>query len=268
MKTEIKILAIETASEACSATLLISDANDINNINNISKSNKNDKVYEQIELTPRQHAKKILSMLDTVLKDGGLELDEVDAIAFGRGPGAFTGLRIATGIAQGVSLSIDKPVVPVSTLAALALEGVFQSEAKNETEEHKNTIFAAALDARMGEVYWGLFKLNEGNIELLGEEQVSKPEIMLQSILKTADTIENCQILAIGAGWDAYQEALFKLDKPKNLDYIENIFPTASSIAKLALPLFKNGETVVSEDAQPVYIRNDVAKKSQKQKLR
>lgn len=255
MKTEIKILAIETASEACSATLLISDVND------------NHKTYEQIELTPRQHAKKILSMLDKVLDEGRIELNDIDAIAFGRGPGAFTGLRIATGIAQGVSLSIDKPVVPVSTLAALALQAVYES--KDVDEEYKNTIFATALDARMGEVYWGLFKLAEGavksNMELLGEEQVSKPEDMLQSVLKTTAKIENCQILAIGAGWDTYQEELFKSGKPENLDYSENLFPTASSIAKLALPLFLNGETVISENAQPVYIRNDVAKKSKKQ---
>lgn len=251
MKTEIKILAIETASEACSATLLISDANDQH------------KIHEQIELTPRQHAKKILSMLDEVLDEGGIELNDIDAIAFGRGPGAFTGLRIATGIAQGVSLSIDKPVVPVSTLAALALQAV---NGNNEADEkYRNTIFATALDARMGEVYWGLFKLVEGEIELLGEEQLSKPEIMFQSILQTTASIEGCQILAVGAGWDAYQEELFKSDKPENVDYIENLFPTASSIAKLALPLFKKGETSVSEDAQPVYIRNDVAKKSQKQ---
>ncbi len=249
----MKILAIETASEACSAALLISD------------ENGNQKIHEQIELTPRQHAKKILSMLDKVLEEAKLELKNVDAIAFGRGPGAFTGLRIAAGVAQGIALSVDKPVVPVSTLAALALRAVVEIKAKGK--KYKGEILATALDARMGEVYWGLFKQNEkdGKIEPLGEEQVSKPEDMLQSLQKMTEEKGENQVISIGAGWDVYNDAIFQGYKPKNITHLENLSPMASEIATLAQALFQKGETVAPEDAQPVYLRNNVAKKSQKQ---
>jgi len=243
----MKILAIETASEACSAALLIKDEND------------NQQIYKQVELTPRQHAKQILSMLDKVLEEGDTALKDVDAIAFGRGPGAFTGLRIAAGVAQGVALSVDKPVVSVSTLAALAFQAIDETG-----EQYKDHILAAALDARMGEVYWGLFKWQQGQITPLNEEQVSKPEEMLQNTLEVIAESGNRHVLAIGAGWDAYQEELFSTGRPENLEYLETIFPTASAIAGLALPLFIKGKTVAPEDAQPVYIRNNVAKKSQK----
>lgn len=254
MTTEIKILAIETASEACSAVLLISD----------EKGNQT--LYEQIELTPRQHAKKILSMLDKVLEEGDTVLADIDAIAFSRGPGAFTGLRIAAGVAQGVALSVDKPVVPVSTLEALALQAC--DVIKDDKNKYKNTIFAAALDARMGEVYWGLFTQGQGKIALLGEEQVSKPEEMLQSMQKTTEQLDDYYVYAIGAGWDVYVDIFFDdispTSPPANITHLKMMAPTASAIAKLALISFKNNEIVTPEDAQPVYIRNNVAKKSQK----
>ena len=117
----------------------------------------------------------------------------------------------------------------------------------------------------MGEVYWGLFRLNDGSVELIGEEQLSTPDDMLLSLLKTTAKLSDCHIISIGAGWDAYQEALFSDGKPDNLNYIESIFPVASAIAEIGLSLFNSGETVAPENAQPVYIRNDVAKKSQKQ---
>ena len=236
-----KILAIETASEACSATLQISHESD-------------SQVYSRIETTPRQHAKLILSMLDEVLEDGGIALSDIDAVAFGRGPGAFTGLRIAAGVAQGVALSVDKRVVPVSTLAALA----------RQTLDDNNKKVIVAMDARMGEVYWAVFKNNDGEVELIGEEQVSKPQEMFDKA--TANLEDEAQVLAVGSGWDVYKDELFANGKPKNLIHLENKFPTALDIASLAVPLFEAGNAAVKpEDAQPVYIRNDVAKKSAKQ---
>ena len=249
-KNDIKILAIETASEACSAALLI-----------VGEDN-NQRTFEQIELKPRQHAKLILSLLDTVLEEGNTSLKDVDVIAFGQGPGAFTGLRIAAGVAQGISLSVDKRVVPVSTLAALALQTV--KELEKQEIKYENEIIATALDARMGEVYWGLFILNGSKIEALGEEQVSKPEIMLESLLKTVADMKSCHILAVGEGWGAYQEEIFHDNNIENITHLKMLSPTASSIATLALPLYRDNKTVAPEDAQPVYIRNDVAKKSQK----
>jgi len=141
----MNILAIETATEACSASLIMSD-----------------RLITRFELAPREHTKLLLPMMEEVLKEAGITLKEVDAIAFSRGPGAFTGLRIAAGVAQGVALSIDKPVIPVSTLEALALQAT--------KDNYQQETIVAALDARMGEVYWGLFKYEEEKIVLIGEE--------------------------------------------------------------------------------------------------
>ncbi|MCF6190234.1 MAG: tRNA (adenosine(37)-N6)-threonylcarbamoyltransferase complex dimerization subunit type 1 TsaB [Cocleimonas sp.] len=239
-----KILAIETASEACSASLQITDG-------------ANSQVFSRIETTPRQHAKLILSMLDEVLDEAGIALNEIDAIAFGRGPGAFTGLRIAAGVAQGVALSVNKPVVAVSTLAALAGQVM-------GNKNYQDEIVITALDARMGEVYWAVFKRNnEGMVELVGEEQVSQPQTMFQQAV--LNNTEDVKILAIGAGWDAYAEELLANNKPENISHWESIYPTAKDIAQLAVPLFVEGKAVSPEEAQPVYIRNNVAKKSSKQ---
>lgn len=249
---KIKILAIETASEACSASLLVSDEN-----GELSS-------FNQFESTPRQHAKLILSMLDEVLEEGGIALKDVDAIAFGRGPGAFTGLRIATGVAQGVALSVDKLIVPISTLAALALQAVDLLSAGNNA--YDNEIIAVANDARMGEVYLGLFSFNEGKIELIGEEQASKPSEVFIKISKIVPDIFNQKIITIGSGWEVYEDEISAIKKPAKIVHMKNVYPNASAVAKLALPLLLAGKTVSPEDAQPVYIRNDVAKKSQKQK--
>jgi len=240
----MKILAIETATEACSAALLITDESDTDN--------KNSNIVSRFQLAPREHTQLILPMLDEVLEEANIQLKAVDAIAFGRGPGAFTGLRIAAGVAQGVALSVDKPVIPVSTLAALAL----QASEQNGCNNGENKTIVAALDARMDEIYWGKFKVgdkDEGDqIILLGEEQVTKQANLLASI-------GNDSIIAIGNGWDVFDENL-----PDNISVIKNCFPAAKYIARLALPLLKANDVVAVEDAQPVYIRNDVAKKSAK----
>ena len=232
------ILAIETATEACSAALLISDE-----VNNTKKT------HVRFQHAPREHTKLILSMLDEVLEEAGTALKDVDAIAFGRGPGAFTGLRIAAGVAQGVALSVGKPVVPVSTLATLAQSVVGQhGEAQS---------IIVALDARMNEVFWGEFIFDNGRLELQGQEQVSPPQVLIDKLKNTEKTKK--KIIAIGNGWEAYP---FELTAP--VIHIKGYFPSAEQVAELALPLLLSGNTVLPEDAQPVYIRNNVAKKSQK----
>ena len=235
----MKILAIETATEACSASLLIAD----DNVDDSSKIT----LFSRFQLAPREHTKLILPMLDEVLEEAKIPLNEVDAIAFGRGPGAFTGLRIATGVAQGIALSVDKPLIPVSTLAALALHATEQ-----DAFTHNNHTLVAALDARMGEIYWGSYALKNGTIESISEEQVSIQEDILNSI-------GNESIIAIGNGWEISDEKL-----PENICVIEHCLPSAEYIARLALPLLKAHKTVAIEDAQPIYIRNNVAKKSAK----
>lgn len=235
------ILAIETATEACSAALMIS-------------ANGNIKKYERFQLAPREHTKLILPMLDEVFAEAGIKLRDVDAIAFGRGPGAFTGLRIAAGIAQGLSLSVDKPVIPVSTLQALAFQALDES---NLDQGNKgDTTIIAALDARMGEIYWGEFKFVDNRMTSVGSERISSPEILQDTLSK------EYRVIAIGSGWDVYKEILIKKGKLNNIVHLNEIFPNALAVASTALKLFLDGYGVSPEDAQPVYIRNNVAQKS------
>ena len=139
----MKILALDTSTEACSAALLIDS-----------------QISQRYEVAPREHGALILPMIERLLVDAGVVLSQLDALAFGRGPGAFVGVRIATGVAQGIAFAADLPVVPVSSLAALA-----------QSVEHANVY--SAIDARMDEVYWAAYrKNNEGVVELLGEETV------------------------------------------------------------------------------------------------
>ncbi len=228
----MNILAIETASEACSAALLQSD-----------NSNNARDIAVRFQHAPREHTKLILPMLDEVLEETNCSLKEVDAIAFGRGPGAFTGLRIASGIAQGIALAGDIPVIPVSTLESLAQTTL------NNLEEGQTVI--AALDARMNEVYWGEFVRQQGILVLKGKEQVTSP----QQLVGSKSTPQAS--LAIGNGWEVYFS-----DIPKNITLIRGAFPSAEQVAELALPQLNKGNFVSPEQAQPRYIRNNVAKKS------
>ena len=143
----MKILAVETATEACSAALSVEG-----------------EIIERYTVSPREHSLLILPMLESLLAEAGLVLNQLDALAFGRGPGSFTGVRIAAGVIQGVAFGADLPVAPVSTLAAMA-QDIFAKS--------RETAVFTALDARMGEVYWGVYQKSEdGYATLWGEEAV------------------------------------------------------------------------------------------------
>lgn len=241
------IIAIETATEACSAALLLQE-------------DGKQTIFKRFQLAPREHTKLILPMLDEVLAEAKLKLTDVDAIAFGRGPGAFTGLRIATGIAQGLALSIDKPTIAVSSLTAMALSAQ-QQMSENNIEEP--TSIVVSIDARMSEVYWAEYTIIEGKLTLVGEEQLSKPSVIYD---KTQSLMQTSPVVLIGSGWDVYLEA-FQDKNPDMLSlyYIENKFPEAEHVSQLALLAFEKGELQSIEEAQPVYLRNNVAEKSKKQ---
>jgi len=239
------IIAIETATEACSAALLI-------------EKDKDTKLIKRFQLAPREHTKLILPMLDEILNEARLELSDVDAISFGRGPGAFTGLRIATGIAQGLALSVDKPTIPVSSLQAMALQAVgSKSLLSDET-------ILVSIDARMGEVYWAEYSSKNDQLELLGEEQLSPPQLMFDSIQSVS---QNRKVILIGSGWDVYLDDYKKQNSAtsnENCEHISGQYPDAEYIARLALIDYAKGECKSIEDAQPVYLRNNVAEKSKK----
>ncbi|EKO3804087.1 tRNA (adenosine(37)-N6)-threonylcarbamoyltransferase complex dimerization subunit type 1 TsaB [Vibrio harveyi] len=221
-----KILAIDTATENCSVALLV-----------------NDRVISRSEVAPRDHTKKVLPMVDEVLKEAGLTLQDLDALAFGRGPGSFTGVRIGIGIAQGLAFGADLPMIGVSTLAAMA---------QASYRLHGATDVAVAIDARMSEVYWARYTRQE-NGEWAGVDA--------ECVIPPARLAEEAQAddktwTKAGTGWDAYLEDLGKL--PLNLTSGDVLYPDSQDIVILAEQELKKGNTVPVEESSPVYLRDNV----------
>ncbi|HEY0635083.1 MAG TPA: tRNA (adenosine(37)-N6)-threonylcarbamoyltransferase complex dimerization subunit type 1 TsaB [Gammaproteobacteria bacterium] len=224
----MKLIAIETSTEACSAALLIDN-----------------QVVESYRLAPRQHTELILPMLDELLAQAEVARTQLDAVAFGRGPGAFTGVRIATGVTQGIAFALDIPVVPVSTLAALA-HGAWRDTGQSK--------IATAIDARMEEVYWGCYQIEaSGRATLRGEEQVCAP---LQVTLPPGQGW-----FGAGSGWGVYGATLQAHLGDRLNGYAAERFPHAYDIALLGATLWQAGQAVSAEAALPVYLRDQVVQK-------
>jgi len=223
----MKLLAVETATEACSAALMIYG-----------------EITEQFSLTANGHSKLILPMIDALMADAGLKPTDLDGLAFGCGPGSFTGVRIATGIIHGIAFALDLPVVPVSNLAAVAQDFFDHNE--------ENLAFVA-MDARMNEIYWGVYQRNaSGFAELLGKEAVlPASEIEFPGVSG----------VGIGSGWKAYHQELLSHLSHRVIGYDADILPRARAVARLGTEGFKLGLAVPVEQAMPVYLRDKVAKK-------
>ncbi len=230
----MKILALDTATEACSAALLIDDE-------------AGQKIYTRYQLAPREHSRLILQMLDDLLTEAGLSVSDIDAIAFGQGPGSFMGLRIAAGVVQGIAFAHDIPVIPVSTLKAIA---------QRAHEETGDRHVLATIDARMDEVYWAAYSLQDQHWQLHDEERVISPEKITLPVMPEGTTW-----LAAGNGWENYGDRLLQTANCRLPTILPECFPSAEVIAKLAVEEFKAGNTVPAAEAIPVYLRNDVAKK-------
>ncbi len=223
----LNILAIETSSQACSAALL-----------------SHTQLLQRYQVAPRGHGDLLLNMIDDVMNEAHLKPAQLDAVAFGRGPGAFTGVRIATSVAQGIAFGADLPVVPVSTLAALAQAGYRLSGYQD---------MLCAIDARMGDVYWGAYQIRQGVVSLLTEELVCRPE---QVPLPGSGEWQG-----LGNGWDVHAEELMNR-VPVQLDVQDaGMLPRAEDVALLARQAVENGQTVAAEQALPVYLRDKVAEK-------
>ncbi len=223
----MRLLAIETATEACSVAL--SDGNE---------------VRELFEIAPRQHAELVLLMAERLLAESQLSVHALDGLAFGRGPGAFTGVRIAVGVIQGMALGTGLPVAPVSTLAALA-HGARRVDAATKV--------ACALDARMHEVYWGLYQNYESDRWLaVTPDSVAKPQAV--------PTLADSGWCSVGTGWSAYPNELAARCGNMVTAASDLQYPHAYDIAILARQVFSAGETVSAEAALPEYVRNQVTK--------
>lgn len=217
----MKILAIDTATEYCSAALAIDGA-----------------VTEAGQKMPRGHSDHILAMVDHVLKEADIALGDCDAIAFNKGPGSFTGIRIGVGVAQGIALGNELPVVPVSSLHALAMQS-------------NRDYVATAIDARMEQIYWACFSRTKPNqLALLDSENLINPdEVRLDQ--------RQCWT-AIGSGWDRYCESMQEKLPGVELDVLFARYPRAKDVALIAEEIYKNGDAVAPELGIPEYIRHKV----------
>jgi len=224
-----KILAIDSSTEACSVALLLDG-----------------KVFKRFQLAPRKHAELLLPMVDDILKQADVSLVELDAIACCVGPGAFTGLRIAVSVAQGLAFASNLPCIAVSSLEMLAI-GAF--------EKTKANICLSAIDARMKEIYFAIFKRqDDGNAKLLGSECVIDP---LEIEFGKWDI--NTQAVKTGNGWSEYEfnHSIKQLNTIELLDQ----FPHAVDMLDIAESALNANKLLKPELLQPIYIRNNVAKK-------
>ncbi|GAB2700040.1 tRNA (adenosine(37)-N6)-threonylcarbamoyltransferase complex dimerization subunit type 1 TsaB [Aliiglaciecola aliphaticivorans] len=218
----MKILAIDTATEACSAAILIEQ--------------KTDSIFE---VCPQQHSQKLLPMVEQLLQRNNQTLAEMDYLVFGRGPGSFTGVRISTGIIQGLALGTEKPVIGISTLAAMAQQAIDETQAK---------LIAVAIDARMDEVYFALYR-NENNLaSLVGEEQVLSADAVLALLTEEPDVL-------CGTGWAAYPAFQTIVEKTGQASIL---YPASAAMMPLAIEAIAQGRFGEAENIQPVYLRDKV----------
>ncbi|EKB22304.1 universal bacterial protein YeaZ [Aeromonas veronii AMC35] len=222
---ELKILAVDTATEACSAALLVGD-----------------KLFSRWEEAPRDHTRKILPMVQAVLEDAGISLSDLDAIAFGRGPGSFTGVRIGISVAQGLAFGAGVPLIGISTLAAMA-QGAYRLDGAQQV--------LTAIDARMNEVYFGRYELIDGRMQLVGDEVVSEPAALVDAHGKLTGPVT-----CVGTGFETYGETLSGLADA--LAVSQARFPAAEDMLPLARAAWLAGEAVPVEQATPVYLRDKV----------
>jgi len=223
----MNLLAIETATETVSVALSI-----------------NGELIERYEHAPRKHAELLLPWVKSVLAEAGIGFSALDAIAYSRGPGSFTSLRIGIGVVQGLAWASDRPVVPVSSLAATAQSAVGEGVSSA----------LVALDARMNEVFTGSFEVDGNGIMVpVGEERVCAPEdVRLPA---------NAETYGVGIGFDRYPELKVLAGSLKGV--LDDTWPKASCVLQLAQAWLTTHEALPAEMAQPVYLRDNVAKKSQ-----
>ncbi|HKT73280.1 MAG TPA: tRNA (adenosine(37)-N6)-threonylcarbamoyltransferase complex dimerization subunit type 1 TsaB [Steroidobacteraceae bacterium] len=225
----MRILALDTATESCSVALSIDGEDRI----------------RDAEL-PRGHAERILTMIDQVLAEADASLRSLDAIAFGRGPGSFTGVRLAVSVVQGLAFGADLPVVPVSDLRAVAQRVLHDVPGSSRV--------LICNDARMNEVYWACFERGpDGLAAFLTEECVGAPGTV------TLPSSWTGEVAAAGRGFAAYPGLASRLSQQLGSVH-DRLLPHAREIALLARTEVQAGRTVAAEQALPTYLRDEVAR--------
>jgi tRNA threonylcarbamoyladenosine biosynthesis protein TsaB len=273
----MKLLAFETATEACSVALYLDG-----------------EIIERHEIAPRLHAEYVLPWAEALLAEAGVKRSQLDAIAVSRGPGAFTGVRLAIAIAQGIALALHKPIVAVSTLQAIAAalppplprspKGTFfgaQGRGGEGSSHHPESFrtptspppslplpsqgegqkqrILAAIDARMGEVYVGAFERQGDELIAISTEVVAAPD-------KVVLPDNEGGWHAVGTGFSAADGALQSRLGSQLISVDASVLPHAADVARLAIAAYARGEAMAPERLEPAYLRNNVALTLEEQK--
>lgn len=221
-------LAIDASTEACSVALTFQG-----------------KIYSRYELCPQSHSLLLLPMVDEILQEAGVKLNLLDGLIFGRGPGSFTGVRIGIGVAQGLGYSAKLNLVGVSTLQTMAQLAYLK---------HGQTQVISAIDARMNEVYCGMFAVDENNImQARIAETVIAPELV-NEVTKPARS--STDLIGVGSAWLAYPQQLSNIEQIIINQDVE--FPNAVAMLPIGIKEFENGNAIAAQEAQPVYLRDTV----------
>ena len=239
------LLSIDTSSTCCSVALSIDDKQLIKRTD-----------------TPREHVRLVLPMIDELLSEASFKLSALDAIAFTHGPGSFTGLRIGFGVVQGLAFGADLPVIAFSTLRVMAQRAI------RLTSPATKCAIIPAIDARMGELYWGFYRQVDGLPQPIEPDALCPQQgISLRSFDGYADLTHDTPFIGVGDGWQ-YKPALSSANDVLELSAIyENIGPDAEDILPLAIADFQAGRVAAIEDVEPVYLRNTISWKK-RQRLR
>lgn len=227
----MNILALDTCTELCSVALLY-----------------NGQRFEEKTLIQRGHSDLILGMIDTLFQQAGCSIADIDVLAFGRGPGSFTGVRVGVSVAQGIAFARDIPVVGISTLAAVAL---------NAALKHDVTTVAVAMDARMGEIYCAHYQIDGELVHLLDSEKVCPPQDFLP--------LAQSEWFGAGTAWSVYEAELTQQFGQQLITSDATCLPEASCILRLAESEIAADKFMSAEQALPVYLRDNVAKKKAEQ---
>lgn len=221
------LLAIDTATECCSVALL-----------------RAQQITERVEDVGQSHSSVLLPWIETVLREQELQLKDCDAIAFGAGPGSFTGLRIACGVAQGLAWGAQKPVIPIGNLAAMALMAVSKSDVPQRV--------ACAIDARMQEAYWAVFEVEEGRVREVVPPTLSSAASWVEELLAYApQVIAGNALSALPLRWPEGFAACAR--------FLPQIRASARAIAWLAAQAWQDGKVLPAAQARPLYVRDRVA---------
>jgi tRNA threonylcarbamoyladenosine biosynthesis protein TsaB len=220
----MNILTFDTATEACTVALQCGDA-----------------VYFRHEIAPQKHASLLLPLIQSLIDEASITLPDLTAIGFGCGPGSFMGVRLATGIAQGLGFGLNIPLIPISTLQTIAQTAFYLTETQS---------FLAGWDARMNEIYWGFYVLDENRLmQSKMNDQLSAPEAVDTSFAGEIGSLA-------GNAWAAYQNRLPKAlaDTPS----LTTIYPEAKAMLPIAISQYLAGNVVAAECAHPHYVRHHV----------